>query len=181
MGNSWSGIRKILEQDLLCQSLQGRVQYFMTHYHGAPDNYGRFCVRVDGKEVFWANPYNESAFYEYADELQKEKNIPRREWNGKKFLYDEENNQIEDAAAAQMMQEGIMDIWQITDAIQQYRQMDVQTALSSENEAVRMFAILDRRLGKRTLQKQAKVIKEQPEWLQFFYKLRLQAEGMEIV
>lgn len=180
MANSWSGLRKILEKDLLCQSLQGRVQYFMTYYHGAPDQFGRFSVRVDGKEVLWANSYNECLFFEYASELQNEQGIPEREWNGRKFLYDEENTQIEKEAADMMMQKGTMDIWQITDAIHQYRQSDIQTAIYSENSVVRMFAILDRRVGKRTLQKQTKVIEEQPEWLQFFYKLRLQADGVEL-
>lgn len=59
MSESWSGIRKRLEQDLLCEKLRGRVQFFRTIYHGAPDEYGRFAVRVDGKEIFQANPYNE--------------------------------------------------------------------------------------------------------------------------
>lgn len=50
---TWSGLRKELEQDRLCPALRGRVQYFATHYHGAPDDYGRVCVRVDGKECPW--------------------------------------------------------------------------------------------------------------------------------
>ena len=49
MSKSWSSIRKRLEQDLLCEKLRGRVQYFRTIYHGAPDEYGRFAVRVDGQ------------------------------------------------------------------------------------------------------------------------------------
>ena len=53
MSNSWSGVRKRLERDLLCEKLRGRVQYFLTHYHGAPDNYGRFAVRLDGKEILF--------------------------------------------------------------------------------------------------------------------------------
>ena len=40
MSQSWSSIRKRFEQDLLCEKLRGRVQYFRTIYHGAPDEYG---------------------------------------------------------------------------------------------------------------------------------------------
>ena len=54
---TWSGLRKELEEDRLCLALRGRVQYFATHYHGAPDDYGRVCVRVDGKEYAHGNPY----------------------------------------------------------------------------------------------------------------------------
>lgn len=49
MPESWSVIRKRLEQNFLCEKLRGRVQYFKTIYHGAPDEYVRFSVRVDGK------------------------------------------------------------------------------------------------------------------------------------
>lgn len=40
-----------------------------------------------------------------------------------------------------------------------------------------MLAILDRRVGKRRLEKIAEIIHEQPEWLQPIYRLRLDAEG----
>ena len=53
MSKSWSSIRKRFEHDLLCEKLRGRVQYFRTIYHGAPDEYGRFAVRVDGEEIFY--------------------------------------------------------------------------------------------------------------------------------
>jgi len=64
MPHSWSKTRKILEEEMLCDSLKGRVQYFLTHYHDAPDQYGRFCIRVDGKEYVHANPYNERYSFE---------------------------------------------------------------------------------------------------------------------
>lgn len=42
MSQSWSSKRKKLEDELLCKALRGRVQYFFTIYHGAPDDEGRF-------------------------------------------------------------------------------------------------------------------------------------------
>ena len=41
-----------------------------------------------------------------------------------------------------------------------------------------MFAVLDRRVGKRTLVSIKDEVFEQPEWLAFFYKLRLEAENI---
>lgn len=38
---------------------------------------------------------------------------------------------------------------------------------------------MDRRIGKRTLQKLAKEVDIQPKWLQFFYKLRLNSENID--
>jgi hypothetical protein len=39
-----------------------------------------------------------------------------------------------------------------------------------------MFAVLDRRLGKRTLEKIKLTLDTQPDWLKKFYVLRLNAE-----
>ena len=98
MPESWSNIRKQLEQELLCEELRGRVQYFRTIYHGAPDEYGRFAVRVDDKEVFQANPYNDNHYSEIADKIKEERDIPPREWTGKEDLYDSENSEAENEA-----------------------------------------------------------------------------------
>jgi hypothetical protein len=47
----WAEVRKTLEQDLLCDSLKGRVRYFTTRYRKAHDQTGRVCVLVDEKEI----------------------------------------------------------------------------------------------------------------------------------
>ena len=80
MANSWSGLRKRLEQDLLCEKLRGRVQYYLTHYHGAPDDYGRFAVRVDGEELVIAHPYNEMAVSCLSDQVKEELGEERDWW-----------------------------------------------------------------------------------------------------
>lgn len=180
MSRSWSRTRKILEQEMLCECLKGRIQYFYTHYHGAPDNYGRFCVRVDGEEMIFANPYNEGKIFFLANKIQKERGVPKREWNGKEILYNDENIKIENEAAKTLMLEGVMDIWQIFKALDIYLGANIQDVIYSDNEVVRMFAVLDRRIGKRTLMKLKEQIDKQPEWLRFFYKLRLEAEGIEL-
>ena len=117
MSKSWSSIRKRLEQDLLCEKLRGRVQYFRTIYHGAPDEYGRFAVRVDGKEIFQANPYNESNYSQIAIEIKKKQDISPREWTGKEMLFDEVNSSAEDEAQRISVNDGIVDSFDIPFAI----------------------------------------------------------------
>lgn len=180
MGQSWSGLKKELEEDLICDSLKGRVKYFLTHYHKAPDNYGRVAIRVDGREVLHGNPY--SFYIKYSGlerELKDAFDIPPREWNGKEMLHEDENRAIEAAVEDMAIEEGVFEIYHITDAIREYRNQQIQKSLASENPLVRMFAVMDRRVGKRTLKKLASQVKDQPEWLQFFYKLRLEAENMK--
>lgn len=178
MARSWSSIRKELEQNYLCEKLQGRVQYFLTHYHDAHDEHGRFCVRVDGEEIVFANPYNEGWQFHYANQLQKERNVPRREWTGKgkKFLYEEENRAIEEEAFLMAAREGKLTMYDITSAIEIYLDSDIRESVLSDNPVIRMFAVLDRRVGKRTLAKMKEELEKQPEWLQRVYRLRMEVE-----
>ena len=178
MPQSWSSIRKRLEQDLLCEKLRGRVQYFRTIYHGAPDEYGRFAVRVDGKEIFQANPYNENNYSDIAWDIKQEREIPPREGTGKEDLHDAENLEAEEEARMNSVNDGIVDSFDIPWAIKKYLNQDIAASLSDEDPLVRMFAILDRRVGKRTLKEIAETVSDQPEWLQQFYRLRLDAEGI---
>ncbi|SFQ47468.1 hypothetical protein SAMN02910358_02348 [Lachnospiraceae bacterium XBB1006] len=178
MSKSWSSIRKRLEQDLLCEKLHGRVQYFRTIYHGAPDEYGRFAVRVDGEEIFQANPYNENNYSQIAWNIKKERGISPREWTGKETLYDAINSSAEDEARMISVNDGIVDSFDIPFAIQKYLNQDIQKSITDEDPLIRMFAILDRRVGKRTLREIAETVPDQPKWLQKFYKLRLDAEGI---
>lgn len=50
-------------------------------------------------------------------------------------------------------------------------------SLHSENPLIKMFAVLDRRTGKRALQKIKENTKNEPQWLREIYKLRTEAEN----
>lgn len=176
MGQSWSSIRKRLEEDLLCEKLRGRVQYFFTIYSKAPDQYGRFAVRVDGTEIYRANPYNEKFYYENETAIKAEQDIPMREWNGKAFVHDEENQAAEREAALKTIEEGNADSYDVMRAIDEYLNQSVEKSLWSDNLLQRMFAILDRRVGKRTLVKLAESYESLPDWLKQFYELRFEVE-----
>ena len=56
--------------------------------------------------------------------------------------------------------------------------LNMTKKIQSNNPIVRMFAILDRRIGKRTLEKLKDTLAEQPEWLKQFYILRFEAENL---
>ncbi|HIR68163.1 MAG TPA: hypothetical protein IAC97_02205 [Candidatus Pelethousia gallinarum] len=179
---TWSGLRKELEQDRLCPALRGRVQYFATHYHGAPDDYGRVCVRVDGKEYAHGNPY---AYYGrgYCDlerALKAAHQVPGRIWTGKETLYEAENAALEARVQEQALADGAFSMTDFQRALEAYRQTPIQACLESSNPLVRMFAVLDRRVGKRTLMRLRGSVAQQPDWLAFFYRLRLEAEGIPL-
>ena len=55
--------------------------------------------------------------------------------------------------------------------------MPIGEALISDNCLIRIFAILDRRVGKRTIKQiqDGEKYKTYPEWVQQFYKLRFES------
>ncbi len=64
-------------------------------------------------------------------------------------------------------------------ALEKYRNSDIRTGLLSDDPIVRMFAILDRRAGKRTLREMADTIAEGPEWLKRVYEFRMDPEHLQ--
>lgn len=163
---SWSGMRKYLEEEMLAKSLKGRIHYGCTSYKGM-DGDRIFDVWIDSEQIkrfsmetvnsyFIKNGYtlnkNPFGITEYWDEfwklMNKYKILEREEYTDREFC----------------------------DALATYRENDIQNSIFSPNPIVRMFAILDRRIGKRTLQKLKFEIENQPPWLQEFYKLRINTE-----
>ena len=163
-GMSWSAMRKILEQDNICDSLKGRIQYFQTCYRGAHDQTGRVAVRLDGKEIFQCDYFSsQGKYYEAWHEL-KETAGEIRGWERHKQAYLISSNQVGDDS--------------FYNAFYDYHNNSIEKSLASPDATVRLFAILDRRVGKRRLHKILAEVENQPEWLQVFFKLRLEAEGI---
>lgn len=166
---SWSGMRKYLEEDMLARSLRGRVRYGCTRYVGM-DLCKVFEVCIDGVQVkrfSWetvntyfidqgykknAKPYGKSEYWaEFFALLDQYPVHSRTEYTDEEFC----------------------------EALEIYRKQDIQNSIDSQNPLVRMFAVLDRRIGKRTLMKIRDRMEEQPEWLRAFYILRLDAEDKQ--
>ena len=165
---SWSGMRKYLEQDMLANSLRGRIRYGCTTYVGM-DGCHIFEVCIDGEQVkrfSWetvntyfidsgytknANPTGIGEYWaEFWTLLEKYPINQRAEYTDEEFC----------------------------EALEIYRNQEIQGSISSSHPIVRMFAVLDRRIGKRTLKKIQDTLEEQPEWLKQFYLLRLKAENI---
>ena len=62
------------------------------------------------------------------------------------------------------------------EALEAYRDQNIQESIRSDDPIVRMFVVLDRRVGKRTLQKLQESFETQPDWVRQFYLLRVNAE-----
>ena len=163
---SLSGMRKYLEEEMLAESLQGRVRYGCTAYVGM-DGCRIFEICIDGKQIkrfswetvnsyFIDNGYTSNKsprgtaeyWAEFWPLLDKYPITDRTEYTDEEFC----------------------------SALEQYRRQDIQENLQSNNPLIRMFAILDRRVGKRTLTKLESELDKQPKWLRQIYLLRIEAE-----
>ena len=158
---SWSNLNKLLNQ-MLCDSLRGHIQYFLTRYHQVHNSYGRAAIQLNGKEIVcfsWIEMYHQerdaSELYEGNPDLSCEdiEAIMKPKW-------DDECTYCE------------MDF---LSAALQFRNMPIQTALNSDNYIIKILAIMDGRVGKRTLRQIANegAYTEYPCWVRQFYDLRL--------
>ena len=162
---SWSGLNKWL-CERLCEELKGRITYFLTRYHKVHDSYGRAAILLDGKELArfsWVEQYRQEqqVSAKYAEDRSK----------GWFDLYDEMKPAWDKTCTYCE--------WDFLSAVLEFRNLSIQDALNSEDYIIKSIAILDKRVGKRTLQKikAEEEYKKYPEWVRHFYELRLKENG----
>ena len=73
---------------------------------------------------------------------------------------------------------GQIDQWAFYKSFDEFDNQSIEKSLVSENVLVRIFAVLDRRVGKRRLLAMKDTIEEEPEWFKVFYYIRAEAEGI---
>lgn len=159
---SWSGMRKYLEKEMLADSLKGRIRYGCTRYVGM-DGWKIFDVCIDNIQVKRFS--YETLFTHLSKEVLKKENV----------TWEELLDYIEECP---VNKRDVHIHSEFTDALATYRNQDIKLSIQSSNPIVRMFAVLDRRIGKRTLIKIKDNLDTQPEWLKNFYLLRLNAENI---
>lgn len=160
---TWSGIRKKLETEYLAESLQGHIQYYATSYSKSPDHEGRAAIRYDGKEIirgcYWNNWVKADLF-------------PRDDKYEKRMS--EEMAYMDDTA----LKLGIFDQRCFYNAFAEFDNQSIEVSLKSDDLIVRIFAVLDRRVGKRRLLLMKETIMSEPATFQEFYAIRAKAEGL---
>lgn len=158
---SWAGLNKQLSEKL-CNSLKNRITYFLTRYHDVHNSYGRAAILLDGKELVnfaWIEMYHQEMDISAAHEENKRTSYEdilvelKPKWDVS-CTY----NEMDFLAAA-------LRFWN----------MSIQEALESEDYLIKIFAILDKRIGQRVLQRISVEgeYRMYPKWVQQFYDLRL--------
>lgn len=153
---SWKGMKKRLEQDLLCSSLKGRISYHFTEYSRFGSAGDCASVSLDGQ------PVKKFGFMHAVSQLKKQGVLleGQHPWD------------------VPMQERDEYELAEFTCALKTYRNQPIAASLQSSDPIVRMFAILDRRVGKRTLIRIRETLPEQPEWLRALYIARMRAEDV---
>ena len=169
MEKSWSGMRKYLEKEMLAECLRGRVRYNCTTYPSM-DNNKIFEVFIDDccvKQFSWETV---NSYFIHTGLSQKGDHTHPMDskdyWEG---FWETLNNTPMEQRTEYTQDE-------FCDALASYRNAPIAESLNNPDAIVRMFAILDRRVGKRTLAALPAVDQITPQWLQSFYRLRIHAE-----
>ena len=174
---SWSGLKKQLE-DLLCDSLKGRISYFYTTYRKAHDHYGRASINLDKSELLnfeWTVMAEQSY-----DVFEQEAKMPPHPSAFEDYCAAQQryNEACDIAAREKWMPNGTLCETDFIYSASAYVNTDIEEALESENYLLRVFAFMDRRVGKRTLIKILEEAERLPIWARRFYELRIESEGV---
>ncbi|WP_319005625.1 hypothetical protein [Mesobacillus subterraneus] len=168
----WSKVKKKLDS-FKCDSLKDRVQFTVTNYRRAHDQLGRAFITVDKKEVLnMCTITSERALISREYEIKREKQIPYTDWSRNLDIWEEAHDWVLD--------EGIFAQYDFFDSVEQYFQQPIHESLKSNNMLIKIFALIDRRVGKRTLVKMKESVLNEKKIVQFFYKLRCETEGIRI-
>ena len=155
---TWSGTRKKLEEDYLCPALRGRVRYFATTYRESHDQEGRAAILVDGVEILKSN------YYDYDGTF----------WS-MYYRSEEEPGAIQQT----VLDQGLLDQYVFYNAFHEFDNQSIEASLTSRTPLVRVFALLDRRVGKRRLAALEDMMEQELDWVCPVYRLRREAEGLK--
>lgn len=159
----WSKIRYKLENEYLAYSLRGHIQYFATSYSKCPDHEGRAAILLDGEEIISGS---------YMEQWSKAHLLPKDETLETRLKF--EFPFIDNTAITY----GQFDQRCFYQAFHEFDNQSIEQSLVSSNMLIRIFAILDKRIGKRRLEKINEDIADEPEIFQLFYDIRTKFEKL---
>lgn len=189
MPTNWKYIKKLLEKEFLCEKLRGHITYDLTDYRPAPWYQQHFIMKCDDTILLeasqphceWDKRFNYPTVEYGACQMIAEKACLRF---GESGIPQAEVERITRFTTNEVMAyishyNAVYGVAEIIDAIGVYLHSDIEKSLSSEEFFILALAILDRRCGKRKLEKFAEWnYVSYPNWLRDIFRLRFEAEGL---
>ncbi|MGD6940611.1 SF0329 family protein [Cytobacillus gottheilii] len=179
----WTKLKKLLE-NRLCESLKGRLEIRTTAYRKAHDQPSRMWITLDKKEIYCAADQvfemNVEEQYQLLKEEQQLEPIPYdSDWTT--MFQSKERAALLDAyeeAEQIVIKKNVIAEYSMYHSLLEYIQLSIDEALQSQDPVIKAFAMLDRRLGKRRLEKLKEENKESHSFIQLLLQIRCEAEGL---
>lgn len=188
----WNKMKQNLES-FLCPALVGRVEYRATGYRYLPDKVGRCYITVDKREVFQMNDLSTGIrWYQTEQEIkidleyrisvtQEEIETVRKDTSGKvpedRMIVIARNRKLSMISKDILEAQAVLsksDFYSITN---NFLSISIEDSLESKDILLNIFALLDRRVGKKRLQNLGEKMKLKHPIVQFFYELRCNTKG----
>lgn len=183
----WSKMKQQLES-FLCPQLIGRVEYINTSYRYTNDQSGRSYITVDKKQIFnMADTTHGIKWYTTKEEIIKDDSFRvvvrvedieevKRTSNGnipeERFLVIAQKRKIVNSAEKIIASSGILKKTDFYAAAEKYLSSPLEDSLYSEDILLNIFALMDRRLGKKRIADLKERMQYKHPVVQYFYELR---------
>lgn len=183
----WNKMKQVLES-FLCPGLIGRVEYRPTGYRYLPDKSGRSYITVDKKEVFNMNDSTTGIrWYQSEQEIKGDNTIlipigeddlemVRKVTGGKvpedRLVVIARDRKIGDYAKEMMSAQASLTKADFSNEGNRFLTGSVESSLDSKDILLNIFAIVDRRVGKKRLLAMEEKIRLKHPVVQYFYQLR---------
>jgi hypothetical protein len=145
----WSKLKSRVK-DRICPELRDRVDFHLTSYRRAHDDADKVWITIDGESILHMKYYTRL-----------------------RAVYEGISCGLDWGAIEPLLSE--LEIFEPKDfgkAMRSYLDLPISDALASTNSLIKAFAIIDRRVGKRTLAK-LEISEADSRLVRTFYSLRL--------
>lgn len=175
-------------EGFLCQSLVDRVEYRATGYRYLPDKIGRCYITVDKKEILnfnnmtspirWYqteqeiknNPYNQISISE--EDIERVKKETGGKVPEERLVVIAKNRKISVYSKEMMEAQAVLCKSDFYAAANEFLSSSIEESLESKDILINIFALVDRRVGKKRLQDMRETMEMKHPIVQYFYELR---------
>lgn len=169
----WSKWKKRMEE-FTCDELKDRIAFHATVYRETHDQRGKVWIELDKKIIFQANSLEwQMEHYKLSNEIREINNCSDFTDSDQASGYYQAYNDAERI----LRQQNKLDDFHFYNAMRLYFNSSYEESLESKEVLIRIFCLLDRRLGKRRLEA-LKVKNEDCEAIKTLYKLRCELAGI---
>lgn len=169
----WSKAKRLLKS-FTCNALRSRIDFHVINYRKAHDQLGRVVITVDKVEKLsmCTNTAEREEYYK-----EQEIRIQMNDWN-----FDEPSHNLyrQNQAHQLLKEEAIYGQYDFFFGLEKFLNTSIEESLKSTDSFILILCMIDRRVGKRTLRNMKTKINHMHPHVQYFHRLRCEAENIWI-